>query len=193
MALEHNRLIFPPYQQFAAAIASLALPFSPSEIHGLMCGYLCVGASHACESWLRALVGSNKSESGRMALLAVFELFSLSQQALDSFDFSFNLLLPDEDCVLLERAEAFREWCQGFNQGIDASEISFDYLEDEDCQEALRHLQEFAELDIEDLEISEEDEKALMEVTEYARMAVLRLHQDLANNHKLQQDDDQSH
>lgn len=50
---------------------------------------------------------------------------------------------------------------------------------EEESQDALQHLMEFAELDCETLEVGEEDERALMEVSEYTRMAVLRLHSDL--------------
>ena len=57
--------------------------------------------------------------------------------------------------------------------------IDIDHFSDEDAQDALKHLVEFAELDADSLDVDEGDERALMEVTEYTRMAVIRLHGDL--------------
>ena len=60
-------------------------------------------------------------------------------------------------------------------QGLDINGIHDDNFEDEEARETLYHIQEFSELDFDDLKSGEEEEKALMEVTEYTRMAVLRL------------------
>jgi uncharacterized protein len=71
--------------------------------------------------------------------------------------------------------------------------VDNDYLYEEDAQEALQHLVEFAELDCETLDADEEDERALMEVTEYARMAVIRLHGDLMMNKREDGSTDTTH
>lgn len=63
----------------------------------------------------------------------------------------------------------------------------YDYFADEEDQEALQHIIEFAQLDCDLLDVDEEDEQALMEVSEYTRMAVLRLHNDLKTHAKDQE------
>lgn len=170
---------FPFYQEFVSNLAVLALPISCSELHGTLCGYLCAGAYHAGELYLRALILKDKNEAVRMAARALFEIYSISKQQISSLDFSFELLLPPEDSSLLERARAFSEWCEGFTQGLTLAGVSSDSLIDDEAQEALHHFREFAELDYGQLRIGEEDEKALVDVYEYARMAVLRLSSDL--------------
>ena len=172
-------LRLPDYYTFIDSIEILSLPISGSELHGVMCGYLCAGATSKGEAYLRALM-NNRSDIGlRRAALALFGVYAVSQQQIVSFDFEFQLLLPEDHDSLAARAQAFSEWCEGFTQGITLAGVSYDQLLEDEAQEALEHLTEFAQLDYHTLHINEEDEHALMEVSEYARMAVLRIYGDL--------------
>ncbi|KTC86858.1 UPF0149 family protein [Legionella brunensis] len=185
MPIETTALHLPAYQTFMDTIAVLALPISGSELHGVMCGYLCAGVPTEGEAYLRALMVKNKKDDvTRAAALAMFDVFSISQQQLANFDFEFQLLLPDEQESLVVRAQAFSEWCEGFTQGMTMAGVSYEQLQEEEAQEALQHILEFAQLDYETLEVDEEDEKALVEVSEYARMAVLRIYGDLLDDTK---------
>lgn len=177
MATHHTTLHLPSYQDFINSIAVLALPFSASELHGVMCGYLCAGSISEGEAYIRALI-TNKNDA--VMRVALFGVYTVSQQQMLNFDFDFQLLLPpDEDTSLAERAKAFSEWCEGFTQGLTLAGVEYEQLQEDDAQEALQHITEFAQLDYHTLSVNEEDEQALMEVTEYARLAVLRIHGDL--------------
>lgn len=182
MSTENKHLTLPDYDSFVEAISFLSLPVSASLLHGMMCGYLCAGEDSQGESYLRALLNNKKDEQSRSALLALFEVFSISQQQITHFDFSFQMMLPDENESLLVRAQAFSDWCEGFTQALTLSGIGIDQFHEEDAQDALQHMIEFSELDCDTLDVGEEDERALMEVSEYARMAVIRLHGDLKMN-----------
>lgn len=182
MSAENEYLTLPDYDSFVDAISFLSLPISASALHGMICGYLCAGENIQGESYLRALLNNKKDKQSRSALLALFEVFSISQQQITHFDFNFQMMLPDEHEPLPFRAQAFSDWCEGFTQALTLSGVSIDRLHEEDAQDALQHMIAFAELDCEALEIGEEDERALMEVSEYARMAVMRLHGDLKMN-----------
>ncbi|KTC68845.1 hypothetical protein Lbir_2378 [Legionella birminghamensis] len=183
MSNEFTHLRLPAFQAFEEKVAVLNLPISSSELHGVLCGYLCAGAVSAGESYVRALmIDYRKNEETKQAAMAMFDVYSVSLHQINNLDFDFQLLLPEEHIPLIERAKAFSEWCEGFTQGLTMAGIGFSEFEEEESQEALQHLQEFAELDYQSLQIDEDDEKALMEVSEYARMAVLRLHGDLNSN-----------
>lgn len=186
-----NRLIqLPAFNAFNDSIAALSLPISCSELHGLMCGYLCAGAFQEGEAWLRALMVNQKDEATRQAALAMFHVFALSQQQIVTLDFEFKLLLPDDDEPLIDRARAFSEWCEGFTQGLTVSGVDAESFDEEEVQDAFQHISEFAELDCDTLDIDEQDdEKALMEVSEYTRMAVLRLYSDLHSSEERQDKD----
>ncbi|HHT9887525.1 TPA: UPF0149 family protein [Legionella pneumophila] len=179
MSLDNDSLHLPKYDDFVQSISVLALTMSGSELHGIMCGYLCAGADSQGEAYIRALLNNKKDEQSRNALLSMFSVFSISQQQMNNFDFEFEMLLPDDDESLITRAQAFSEWCEGFTQGLTIAGVGMEQFYEEESQDALQHLIEFAELDCETLEVGEEDERALMEVSEYTRMAVLRLHSDL--------------
>lgn len=184
MSEEKKHLHLPDYEQFSESIAVLALHVSTSLLHGMMCGYLCAGADSQGESYLRALLHNKKDKASRNAVLAMFAVFSISQQQINSLDFGFEMLLPDENESLLVRAKAFSEWCEGFTQSLMLAGIGVEQFYDEEAQDAFQHLIEFAELDCDTLDVDEEDERALMEVSEYTRMAVLRLHNDLVMNER---------
>lgn len=184
MSVENNRLHLPDYDSFIDTIAVLSLNISGSELHGMMCGYLCAGADSQGEAYLRALLNNKKDIESRNAFLAMFAVYTVSQQQINNFDFEFEMMLPDEDEPLLDKAQAFSEWCEGFTQGLTMAGVGLEQFYEEEAQEALQHIFEFAELDIETLDVDEEDEKALMEVSEYARLAVIRLHGDLVMNER---------
>lgn len=179
MSSEPDSLQLPNYDLFVDSIAALMLEISASELHGLLCGYLCAGATDQGESFIRALLNNKKDKESRSALLSLFSLYAISQQQINNYDLEFALLLPDDEVPLRDRAKAFSDWCEGFTQSLALTGIDVDSLYEEDAQEALQHLLEFSELDSESIDIDEEDERALMEVTEYTRMAVIRLHGDI--------------
>ena len=179
MSMDSKALNLPDYQLFMDAIDVLSLPISGSELHGVMCGYLCAGAVQEGEAYLRAFMPNKNGALIREAALALFGVFAVSEQQLLHFDFEFQLLLPEDRTPLMQRAQAFREWCDGFTQGLSMVGVDMHQFQDEETAEALEHVTEFAQLDYQSLQISEEDERALMEVNEYTRMAVLRIHNDL--------------
>lgn len=193
MSVENKHLSLPDYDGFVDVLSYLSLPASASSLHGMMCGYLCAGADSQGEAYIRALLNNKKDEESRNAALAMFEVFSISQQQISNFDFEFEMMLPDDQDSLRERALAFSEWCEGFIQALTLTGVSMDEFYEEDAQDAMQHMIEFAELDCDTLDVDEEDERALMEVSEYARMAVIRLHGDLKLNEKERGDSDTTH
>lgn len=169
----------PTYQDFNEAILPLALPLSAAFIHGILCGYLCANHASQGEAYIQAL-GQNKQDFHcREAILYIFRVYSISQTQLSNFDFEFEMLLPDDDTSLALRAKSFSDWCDGFSQGMAISGVTPESLEEEETQDAFMHIVDFADIDLESLTMDEEDEQALFEVEEYARMAVLRLHQEI--------------
>lgn len=177
-----QEISFLTYNAFVDAITPLALPLSGSALHGQLCGFLCAGKIQQGETYIQTLMDNPKDEATRAAALALFSVYATCEQQIHNFDFSFSLLLPDDDEPLFERAKAFSEWCSGFIHGLHLSGIKTHRF-DEETQNALEHISEFGQLDCDSLDISEEDEKALVEISEYTRMSVLRLHSDLISSH----------
>ena len=91
MSFENNPLHLPGYDDFVESISGVALSISAGGLHGMMCGYLCVGADNQGEFYLRALLNNKKDEATRTAELAMFSVYSISQQQIANFDFDFQL------------------------------------------------------------------------------------------------------
>lgn len=189
MALPDGPMKLPDYYTFSTRISILDLPISSAELHGVLCGYLAAGGDQKGELYLRALL-ANRTPETRPAATALFDILAISQHQMSNLEFDFELLLPDDSADLVTRAQAFSEWCEGFTQGLTVVGLDFDALKTEDTQEAVEHLTEFAQLDYEALRVDEEDERALTEVIEYTRMAVLSIH---AETHSKTADDQETH
>lgn len=183
MSIEKS-LKLPDYNAFTEKLTPLNMPVSYSCLHGILCGYLCIGAVYQAEQYLQ-MASQKKDTASRTALSALFELFSVSQAQLADPEFGFQLFVPDDETPLEDRAKAFSEWCQGFTQSLEQSGLRAEYFDEEDSQEALKHLKEFSELNYEEITMDEHDEKAFMELYEYARIAVMRMHQDIQKNPKI--------
>ncbi len=138
-----------------------------AQAHGLLAGLLCADPGIQCGTWLeRALGQASLPGLAGDALLA--RLHEETRRQLDDFDFSFTLLLPDDEYALDERADALGEWCQGFLLGLGYGSKGQDWPDE--CAEVL---QDFVEITRLDPEVSgEEDELAYAELAEYVRAGV---------------------
>ncbi|MCX7115118.1 MAG: UPF0149 family protein [Gammaproteobacteria bacterium] len=173
------QISLPAYGELSSLVEPIDLPFSLSQLHGLLCGYICIGQPEQALTFLNTLLSSSPASIHAADKAALLSVFSISEHLITHLDFSFQLLLPDDGVALPERAKAFSEWCQGFLQGFHLPSSSKAQL-NEDTQDLLFHLQEFSLLDYEQLAFTDDDELALTEVYEYTRLAVLHLKADKA-------------
>ncbi len=183
MVFTDGTLKLPAYCDFSQALASLDLPISCSELHGVLCGYLAADNQNAGDLYLRALLAHRESTDTQIAAIALSNVYNISQQQLSQLGFDFQLMLPADDTDLAAYARAFSEWCEGFTQGLTVAGINFDSLPNVTTREAIQHVTEFAQLDYDAVRVGDEDERALSEVIEYTRMAVLSIHADICAQH----------
>jgi uncharacterized protein YgfB (UPF0149 family) len=183
MSVTEYPLQLPDYDVFSQMIAVLDLSISSSELHGMLSGYLAAGKGGG-EFYIRSLIAKNNTMMTREIMLSLFHLQAITQQQLSHAGFEFQLLLPNDAQDLVVRAQAFSEWCHGFFQGMNLAGVKERDLFDEETQEALQHITEFAELDYQSIEVSAEDEYSLVEVCEYTRVAVMHIYNDLNINPK---------
>jgi len=186
-------LQLPLYHIFTDTITTLNLPISSSGLHGIMCGYLSAGANIDGETYIRALMAQQRDEGTREAARALFNLYTITEQQITHQDYEFEMLLPDEHETLNDRAKAFTEWCEGYTQGLAMLGIQHHEFDDEETKEAFQHIQEFANLDYEAIEVTQDDERSFMEVCEYTRIAVMHIYTDLRVNPLLPNNDEVAH
>jgi uncharacterized protein YgfB (UPF0149 family) len=150
---------------------------SAAEAHGMATGMLCVNEHIESVQWLGELLHDVAAVTDKDKALLV-RLFEETRRLLASEEFEFDLFLPDEEVSLSEQVEALKNWCRGFLFGAGAGSVVSNWPDE--AREILKDFTEFTRLDTE--AEGEEDENALMEITEYLRSAVLLLRAELSNN-----------
>ncbi|MGB0237392.1 MAG: UPF0149 family protein [Cycloclasticus sp.] len=155
-----------------------------SEAHGLASGMLCVQYDADFNRWVSAIFDTEEqlnalTNDDKQSLI---NLFQGTLELLQADEFIFDLLLPDDDVRISDRAVAMGEWCQGFLYGVAYMGVGDDKNWSEDSRGVLRDLMEISRLDADNTDDS--DEQAFMELQEYVRMGVNVLMQEL------QQDDE---
>lgn len=161
----------PSYTTVLAQIEQGRLAVDASELHGSLSGFLCAGGAAPSSDWL-----------GQLALEGACgdtlqHLFLATTEQLQSPDFGFALLLPDDEHELLQRADALVAWCRGFLGGFGMVADSSADLSEESA-EALADLGRIASSAL-SYEDPDADEAALAEVIEFVRVAALLLHGDV--------------
>jgi uncharacterized protein YgfB (UPF0149 family) len=165
----------PDYTELAAELRALETGLEPCELHGSLCGWLAGAGKHDRDGWFAAVMADpllSPPEPGT----ALDRLYDASTKQLESADFEFELLLPDEERPVAERGDALMAWGRGFLGGFGLAAGAEAPLS-EDASEALADLARITanELAYED---PEADEEALAEVSEFVRVAVMLVHSD---------------
>tara|TARA_R110000772_G_scaffold63319_7_gene141931 strand:- start:2785 stop:3351 length:567 start_codon:yes stop_codon:yes gene_type:complete len=162
--------VTPDFDKIATLLASNNIFNTASELHGIICGQLCAGAQpgDAALSW--RLLGQ-ESKPNKLITDLILRLQANIHEQLSAEDFSFQLLLPDEDEELSIRLHALGNWCEGFISGFGGAYAKGDSSLLEETREVLKDFTAIANVDDRQHEQSEHEEHDFMEVTEYVRMA----------------------
>ena len=160
------------YQRIETEIAVLGLDISASEIHGLICGAI---TNHLHTSiapnLLQLIEPSAVDRPAEFSALneRVHELYRASSMALLDDVEGFELVLPEEDATIADRAEALGQWCKGFLLGLLHNDaLSIDQLQAESAEIA-RDFMQIAEVEAGHSQEQEED-WALAELHEYVKV-----------------------
>ena len=168
-----NRSVdLPEHGEVQAALAHCAIGIDAAELHGLATGFIAAGASLDGDDWLARLHVDADAATVR-ADETLDALRQASAAMLADPDMGFALLLPDDDAPLVERVAALFDWCRGFLAGFSLAPNRPPLSED--AQEAFADLANIAGFVVDE---DEQDEQALMEIAEFARVAALLIHGD---------------
>lgn len=151
---------------------------SAAEAHGMAAGMLCVNEHTDSAQWLAELLHNATAVKDEDKALLV-RLFEETRRLLASEGFEFDLFLPDGEALLSKQVEGLKNWCRGFLYGAGTGSDAASNWSNE-AREILKDMTEFTRLDTE--AEGEEDENALMEISEYLRSTVILLRDELGNN-----------
>lgn len=157
-----------------AASRGLGLATGAAELHGSLCGWLAGGGANAPDWLARVMVDDSLQAPGE----TLEQLRTATVAQIEDPGFGFGLLLPDAGAPLQERSAALFEWCRGFLGGFGLSGGREPPVSEEG-REALADIARLAAAEPQ-AEGDEDDERALLEIEEFVRVAVLLLHGDCA-------------
>ena len=163
------------------ALQDAEADYNAAEAQAIACGLLAVNIASDKIVWVQLLFGEINADNAAQvkAIKLAGELFEQTKMQLQDSNLGFDLLLPEEDESLYARVTALQQWCSGFILGVGIAGIKDHSKLPEDSRELLA---DFTEIGIEgefDLEKMDESEEAFIEISEYIRMGVLLINEEL--------------
>jgi len=168
------------FDDFADMFVELGAFGTPAELHGLLTGQLASGVRADAEAWLAMVVAhldvqELEDDDDKAELVGLYDV-ALAQ--LMAADFSFQLLLPEDDTELAGRTDSLGAWCSGFLSGFGLGfDIGKQKLSSEitDSMEDLASIAQvsFDEDGGDDEQKGDGAEKSYIELVEYVRLAAM--------------------
>lgn len=172
------------YEHVERQLASADVELSGAEVHGILCGLLCSGHEDAQVCWSGELLSGQ--DEGDLLLTecrnTLDQMYRETSIAIDGPGLGFTVFLPDDEKPVQQRGQAVSNWCQGFLYGVGLSGIDPEAQLSEETREALNDFSEISRLDVDALEDDDEEDDALIEITEFLWVAAMLVHSDLVND-----------
>ena len=144
---------------------------SPSELHGLLTGIVCVTEAPTRDEWLQILATLNVPTLNDQALSVLSDEAEDVAHALVEDELDYLPMLPDSEHLLQERVQALADWCAGvvLGFGLASGHIRSDEVE------LIEHLQDVAAVEFDESDNDEEGEMGYEELYEFVRLIPVSL------------------
>ncbi|OGT48392.1 MAG: hypothetical protein A3F17_04780 [Gammaproteobacteria bacterium RIFCSPHIGHO2_12_FULL_41_15] len=164
------------YLAIKAALKELGITDqSPSELHGLMAGFLTYQPQHKTyQAWEDTLLNET------LGLKLLEQLFEVTRDQINDTEFSMQMLIPDDDAPVQERALSIVEWTEGYVSGLGQNEIQVTEQQKMTLDEGLENLIEITKLDFLSIENNEMEDGLLTEIEEFVRATAMLFVEELA-------------
>jgi yecA family protein len=169
------------YRELTRRLTVSELNPTAAEAHGILCAMVCAGQPRAEELWVDELLkGVDDNDLlAQECRQSLRQLAECTRDEIGGAEFEFAPMLPDESTSLAERAVALYDWARGFLYGLGLNGLNENELSDQG-REILGDISSITRLDLDDLEDSPDNEDALMELTEFLRVAVMLVYEEQA-------------
>ena len=144
---------------------------SPSELHGLLTGIVCVTQAPTREEWQQILTTLEIPALDEHVLNLLTDESEDIFHALSDDELDYLPLLPDDEHVLADRVQALADWCAGvvLGFGLASGHIRPDEVE------LIEHLQDVAAVEFEPSDDDEAGEESYQELYEFVRLIPVSL------------------
>ena len=129
---------------------------SPSELHGLLTGIVCVTTVPTREEWKQILATLEVLEISDEAIEILAGETEDIAHTLSEDELDYLPLLPDDEHSLSERVQALADWCTGVVLGFG---LASGHLRGEE-KELIEHLQDVASVEFDESDDDEEGEES---------------------------------
>ena len=144
---------------------------SPSELHGLLTGIVCVTQAPTGDEWQQILATLEIPALEQQILQILTDEAEDIAHALSEDELDYLPLLPDDEHVLVDRVQALADWCAGvvLGFGLASGHIRPDEME------LIEHLQDVAAVEFDESDDDEEGEESYQELYEFVRLIPVSL------------------
>ena len=166
--------VLPSFEKISQALDSADLFTNAAETHGVLSGFVCGGVALDDKSWqslFNDVVNEGMALPQTVKSLVSNIYADVVKQCTDD-GLGFNLLLPEDDKPLDERAEAMAQWAQGFLVGFGMVQQALNQASD-DVQEVIRDIRDISQLSLDFEQEDEDSEIAFTEIVEYLRVSAM--------------------
>ncbi|NNJ93004.1 MAG: UPF0149 family protein [Gammaproteobacteria bacterium] len=171
------------YQELQHKLTTANASADAAEVHGVICGVISSNQELPVY-WFGELF--DQAEEGDLLVAdcrsEVEGLYTNTIRQIEDAGLGMQLLLPDDENSLATRAQAVSQWCQGFLYGMGLSGDAFEQQLSDEAKEALEDIASFTRMDVGGIEESEEEEDALVEITEFIWVASMLIRETLLTN-----------
>lgn len=169
------------YDDLEESLQKADADYSATEAQAIACGMLAVNITADKITWVQLLFGEIDADSAAQvsAVQLSGELFEQTKTQMQDPNLMFELLIPDEEYPLHDRVRSLQDWCNGFILGVGLSGISDYKTMPEDSRELMADFTEIGTSGNFDLDDESASEEALSEISEYVRMGVLLINEEL--------------
>jgi len=170
----------PDYASVDAALQRCGLRQCPSELHGFALGMVVGGVPEPLTIWHDEVYAAFDPDDVlanecRALLDRVFAAAFIGES-----DRPLTLLLPQDIVVDSARLTALRDWCQGFLFGLGLAGETVTSALSAQARELLNDFSEITRVDTDDVDNSEANQVALIEIEEYLREGVMLIRDELS-------------
>ncbi|WP_010113942.1 UPF0149 family protein [Acinetobacter sp. P8-3-8] len=144
---------------------------SPSELHGLLTGIVCVTEAPTRDEWLQILSTLDVPKLDDAAIAVLTEEAEDIAHALSEDDLDYLPMLPDDEHALSDRVQALADWCEGVVLGFG---LASGHIRSDE-QELIESLQDVASVEFEESDDDEEGEASYLELYEFVRLIPVSL------------------
>ena len=144
---------------------------SPSELHGLLTGIVCVTESPNREEWLQILSTLDVPTLDENAVNMLAEEAEDIAHSLSEDELDYLPMLPDDSHTLSERVQALADWCAGVVLGFGLASGRIRAEE----EELIESLQDVASVEFDEDDNDEEGEESYQELYEFVRLIPVSL------------------